>query len=80
MSLITTATLRALTEAGGVEPDHRRFRMNLVVESDGPAFAEREWVGRTLSIGDTRLAITDQDQRCVMITLNPESGEGTPPF
>jgi len=78
LSLITTATIDALAKAGGVDPDHRRFRMNLVVESDGPPFAEREWVGRTLSIGDARLVITDQDKRCVMITLNPESGEGSP--
>jgi len=78
VSLITTATIEGLAKAGGVDPDHRRFRMNLVVESDGPPFAEREWVGRTLSIGDARLVITDQDKRCVMITLNPESGKSSP--
>ncbi|HUX86949.1 MAG TPA: MOSC domain-containing protein [Chloroflexota bacterium] len=78
LSLITTATLKALAEAGGVEPDHRRFRMNLVIESAGPPFVEREWVGRTLSIGDARLVITDQDKRCVMITMNPESAVSSP--
>lgn len=78
LSLITTATLRALGESGGVEPDHRRFRMNLVVETDAPPFAEQEWVGQTISVGGARLAVTNQDKRCVMITLDPESGDGTP--
>ena len=78
VSLITTSTIRALAEAANVEPDHRRFRMNLIIESDAPPFSEREWVGRLLRAGESRLAVTQEDKRCVMLTLDPTSGLGTP--
>jgi uncharacterized protein YcbX len=78
VSVITTATIRRLSEEGGVAADHRRFRMNFVVDSDLPAFAEREWSGRELRIGTCRLIVTEPDQRCVMVTFDPETGEGTP--
>lgn len=78
LSLIFGSTIRALAEAGGVAPDHRRFRMNLVVENGLPAFSEKELAGKTLAIGDTLLAVTEQDKRCVMITFDPETGAGAP--
>jgi uncharacterized protein len=74
VSIITTATLRALCEEGGVPYDQRRFRMNLVVEGDGPPFSEGAWAGRVARIGSVRLGITEPDRRCVMITLHPETG------
>lgn len=79
VSLITTSTIRALCEAGGVPVDHRRFRMNLVIETDLPPFAEAKWEGRTVRVGDVALAITEQDLRCVIITLNPDSSASTLP-
>jgi uncharacterized protein YcbX len=76
-SIISTATIRALAEAAGVEPDHRRWRMNLVVDAAIEPFAEREWLGRTVAIDDVRLAVTEQDRRCVMTTFDPETGAST---
>ena len=73
VSVITTATINELAKSAGVPADHRRFRMNLVVETDLPPFAEKAWVGRTLRIGDVRLAITEQDRRCLMITRDPKA-------
>lgn len=78
VSLIYGSTIRALAGAGGVSADHRRFRMNLVVENDSPAFSEQELVGAVLRIGDARIVVTHQDRRCVMITFDPESGAGNP--
>ena len=78
ISLMFASTIRALAEAGGVRPDHRRFRMNFIVANGEPAFAERELVGKTLRIGDALIVVTHQDQRCVMITFDPETGGGTP--
>ena len=78
VSIITRATIQRLCEEGGVAADHRRFRMNFVIDSDLPPFAERQWAGRTLQIGACRLVITEPDQRCVMVTFDPETGEGTP--
>ena len=78
VSVIAMATIRALADAAGVEPDHRRWRMNLVLDADIEPFGEKEWVGRTLVIGALRLAVTEQDRRCVMTTFHPETGESTP--
>ena len=78
VSIVTIATLRALCEAGGVPYDQRRFRMNLVVEGDGPPFCEAAWAGRVLRIGSARLGVTELDRRCAMITLDPETGAVSP--
>jgi uncharacterized protein len=57
-----------------------RFRPNLAVETqDGEPFAELRWVGRVLRLGETvRIAITEPDDRCAMITLDPTTGEARP--
>jgi uncharacterized protein YcbX len=31
-----------------------------------------------LAIGDVRIAVTEQDRRCVMTTLDPETGDAAP--
>ena len=51
--LVTTeATRAALAAELGAELDLRRFRTNVHVELDTEPWAEREWEGRTLQIGD----------------------------
>ncbi|ULA62719.1 MAG: MOSC domain-containing protein [Nitrospira sp.] len=71
--LITTATLDALRAAYPTgQFETRRFRPNLVVRTaPGTAgFAENEWIGRTIAIGDqVQLRITGPCARCVMTTL-----------
>ena len=70
MTLITTATLRRLAElAPGTDFDLRRFRMNLVVESDAPGFAENDWIGGRVGVGDGALAVAIGALRCIMTTL-----------
>jgi uncharacterized protein YcbX len=72
LHLLTTATL---AELGRLNPssqfDSRRFRPNLLIESDGDAsgFVEREWCGRTLTIGGARVTVEMPVVRCVMTTL-----------
>lgn len=71
MSVITTSTLTRLAE---LEPrsrfDLRRFRMNVIVETTGSGFAENDWVGREVALGDTaRLRVALPDPRCAMTTL-----------
>jgi uncharacterized protein len=68
--LLTTSTidrLRELYPAGRFEV--RRFRPNVVVETEGAGFVENDWVGRELAIGDVRLSIFKPCSRCVMTTL-----------
>ncbi len=72
--LLTTATLGRLRELypqGRFEV--RRFRPNIVVEpaSGEKNFAENDWIGRTLAIGEeVHLNITGPCSRCVMTTLS----------
>ncbi len=71
--VLTTATidrLRALYPQGRFEA--RRFRPNIVVATapDEQGFAEDNWIGHTLAIGDrVLLRVTGACARCVMTTL-----------
>ena len=69
--IVTTASLAWLRQAlpdGKV--DERRFRPNLLIEADGAAPVEQQWLGRTLQIGSLlRLRVTDPTERCRMTTL-----------
>lgn len=71
LHLMTTATLDRLQElyAEGTF-DVRRFRPNLLVNSDSSGFPENEWVGRRVAIGDdVIIKITGPCPRCVMTTI-----------
>ena len=71
ISVLTTSSLDRLNE---LQPqsrfDERRFRMNLIVDSNEPGFVENDWLGRQLSIGENvKLRVAIPDSRCVMTTL-----------
>jgi uncharacterized protein YcbX len=71
LSVLTTSTLDRL---GELEPqsrfDARRFRMNVIVDTPDPGFAENAWVGHKLTIGDdVQLGVALPDPRCVMPSL-----------
>lgn len=62
---ITTATCERIgTEA-------LRYRPNLVITTPPgyPPYEENEWVGRELSVGDTRLHVLKPTSRCALPTL-----------
>ncbi len=71
--ILTTATLdemRKLYPAGRAEV--RRFRPNIVIATSPEinGFAEEEWIGKVLAIGDeVKFKITGPCPRCVMTTL-----------
>lgn len=69
--LLTTSTLNELSRLypeGRFEA--RRFRPNIIINTEEPGFVESGWIGKTISIGDTVvLKITDHCPRCVMTTL-----------
>lgn len=71
LTVLTTSTLAHLTE---LQPqsdfDARRFRMNVIVDSEQAGFIENAWVGRQLALGDeVRTHVAMPDARCVMTTL-----------
>lgn len=80
VSLISRQTVARIAKESGTKEDPWRFRPNLLVDLiEGEAFGEMKWVGRILRLGDTaKIAITQVDQRCVMITLDPTTGESSP--
>jgi uncharacterized protein YcbX len=68
--LMTTQSLAHLSSrASDHNFDIRRFRPNILIDagSDG-AFPERDWVGRTLRIGEARLEVIMDCPRCAMTT------------
>ena len=69
--LIATSTLDHLQQSYPQgQFDVRRFRPNIVVRSQGAAFIENSWVGRTLAIGDELvLRVVIPCPRCISVTL-----------
>ena len=62
---ITTATLEHI----GVEA--LRYRPNLVIATPSgyPPYAENDWVGKDIAVGDARLHVLTATSRCVVPTL-----------
>jgi uncharacterized protein YcbX len=75
VTLMSTASLAAVTGAlGGEETDPRRFRMTVTV--DGlDAWAEHGWAGREVRLGpEVVLRVVDPVPRCVVTTSDPDDG------
>ena len=71
VSVLTTATLNQLSQ---LQPssnfDERRFRMNVIIDTNDAGFVENDWIDRDLTIGDSvRIHVAMPDPRCVMTTL-----------
>ncbi|MGH1490936.1 MAG: MOSC domain-containing protein [Acidimicrobiales bacterium] len=68
--IVSTATLEALETHTASAGDPRRFRPNLVIDIDGPAFQENEWPGQKLSLGtNLELEVFMASPRCVVPSL-----------
>lgn len=80
VSLIALQSIAQLSDETGLAVDKRRFRANIYLDlTNGQGFAEDSLVGRSLRIGPKAiLAIVERDSRCMIITLDPETGEKTP--
>ena len=79
ISIITTQTIDALEKMVGMPLAVQRFRPNLLIElTDNEPFAEDAWVGRELRIGDMKLRVDKRDQRCAIITVDPNTSNRQP--
>lgn len=79
VSVISLATIAGIGREAGLDLDRRRFRANIVVQTErSEPFLEDEWVGRTLVFGDSdprpAVSVTLCDARCTMLNLDPETG------
>jgi uncharacterized protein YcbX len=80
VSVISLATMAGIARAAGLDLDRRRFRANIVVQTErSEPFLEDAWVGRMLLFGDSdphpAVSVTLCDERCKMLNLDPETGE-----
>jgi uncharacterized protein len=80
VSIFSLQSAQQLAEETGTPVDKRRFRANVYVDlisSNG--FAENDLVGRSVRLGPRAvITILERDPRCVIITLDPETGEQAP--
>jgi uncharacterized protein YcbX len=80
VSVISLATIHRITDASGNPPDARRFRPNIVIDTQqGEPFTEDQWVGKIILFGHTEdspaVQVTLRDERCMMVNLNPETAQ-----
>lgn len=69
VSLVGTASLRALADlTGSAVVDPRHFRVNLLVETDEP-WVEEAWVGRRLHLGSAEVRVVEPIPRCRMVDI-----------
>jgi len=80
VSIFSLQSARQLGEETGTSMDKRRFRANVYVNlTSAQGFAENEFVGKSLRIGPkVVVTVLERDARCVMITLDPDTGEKSP--
>ncbi len=74
VSFIGLGSLRALEAAAGGKRDERRFRANVYVSEIEP-WAEFDWLGREIAVGETRLVVQERIDRCGATTVNPDTAE-----
>lgn len=72
VSLINLASVDALSKVVGRTVDPLRFRANIYFRG-APAWAEFEWLGRKLMVGDCALAVIDRIPRCAATDVDPKT-------
>lgn len=80
VSVISRSTIATICHEAGVEVDTRRFRANVVLDTeDTEPFDEDTWVGGRLVFGDSEtgpaVSVTSRDVRCMMINLDPDTAK-----
>ncbi len=80
VSLANSASLASLNDLIVEDDDLQagvpitRFRSNIVI-SGAPAWAEDDWVGRRIRIGEVQFRLAKHNDRCVVTTIDQETGE-----
>src|SRR5450759_2249080 len=80
LSIFAVQSARKLGDEIGTTVDKRRFRANVYLDlTSSDAFAEDEFVGRSLRIGSkVVISVLERDPSCMMITLDHDNGEKAP--
>lgn len=80
VGIISLTSVAQLENEAGTTIDPKQFRANLYIEpSEGIPFVENSWVGRVVRLGESaQIGVTDTDERCMMINLNPQTAKQDP--
>src|SRR5882724_9653667 len=80
VSVFSLQSAQQLAEETGTRVDKRRFRANVYIDlTSANGFAENDLVGRSVKIGPkVVISILERDARCVIIALDPDTGEQAP--
>ena len=76
VSILSLATLEALSEAAGQRLSPARFRGNIWL-SGLPPWAEFDLLGQEITLGAARLRVVERIRRCRATTADPETGRIT---
>lgn len=80
IQLVTDASVEKLKEIWGKSMNYHRFRPNLLISlKDKVPFAEEEWIGKRIKIGNqVEIELKRHCERCMIITVNPENAKRDP--
>lgn len=73
VSIMNTASHAEVETALGTPLTHERWRGNIFLD-DTPAWAEMEWLGRDVRIGNAVLHVRERIRRCSVTNTNPLTG------
>ena len=76
ISLGGTASLADFKKVTQTPMDNRRFRLNLIIETQTP-FEEFDWAGKHICIGDVELEIIEPVGRCAAINVDPDTADAS---
>ena len=81
VTVLTTASMRLLSERVGAEVDSARFRSTFLLDTDPDAepHVEDSWVGRTLHLGEATVQVRATVPRCAVVDRSPETGAALSP-
>jgi len=74
LSLLNLATVADLERVARQPVDPRRFRANLWIEGL-PAWAEMDWAGRRMTLGEATLEGVEPIDRCAATQVNPDTAQ-----
>ena len=70
LHLLTTSSLGAVAARRPADDvDSRRFRPNVLIDTGPSRAPEASYVGRQLYVGSTPIAVEEETERCVMVTI-----------
>lgn len=74
VSIINLTTVKAISQAAGIDIDPTRFRGNLLIETEEP-WQELALAGQTITVGETQLEVLRPIDRCKGTSIDLDSGQ-----